>query len=186
MPAAAPCWQPIRGTPLSPSESPSPTWPGVRRVGRVIAGSSSGATVRSRRLRLLSTGRDCQAGPAQASTLRRPADHGRHRAQQRRGDRLLPWRRGERRPRPIADRPLSPGRFEHCVIGCSRILDEVVGSVQVKTPDRSMDIMLNGWLAYQTLACRVWARSGFTRPAAPTVSATSCRTAWRWPLFARR
>ena len=31
----------------------------------------------------------------------------------------------------------------------------------MKTPDRSMDIILNGWLTYQTLACRVWARSGF-------------------------
>ena len=39
--------------------------------------------------------------------------------------------------------------------------DAVLGSVQVKTPDRAMDIMLNGWLLYQTLACRVWARSAF-------------------------
>ena len=39
--------------------------------------------------------------------------------------------------------------------------DDVLGTVQVKTPDRSMDIMLNRWLLYQTLACRVWARSAF-------------------------
>ena len=39
--------------------------------------------------------------------------------------------------------------------------DDVLGAVQVKTPDRPMDIMLNGWLLYQTIACRVWARSAF-------------------------
>ena len=39
--------------------------------------------------------------------------------------------------------------------------DELLGTVQVKTPDRAMDIMLNGWLLYQTLACRIWARSAF-------------------------
>ena len=43
----------------------------------------------------------------------------------------------------------------------SRYWEDILGMVQVKTPDRSMDIMLNGWLLYQTLACRVWARSAF-------------------------
>jgi len=39
--------------------------------------------------------------------------------------------------------------------------DDVLGTVQVTTPDRSLDLMLNRWLLYQTLACRVWARSAF-------------------------
>jgi cyclic beta-1,2-glucan synthetase len=39
--------------------------------------------------------------------------------------------------------------------------DQTLGSMKVTTPDRAMDIMLNGWLIYQTLVCRVWARSGF-------------------------
>ena len=39
--------------------------------------------------------------------------------------------------------------------------DDILGTVQVKTPDRSMDILLNRWLLYQTLACRVLARSAF-------------------------
>jgi cyclic beta-1,2-glucan synthetase len=38
---------------------------------------------------------------------------------------------------------------------------DVLGTVRVKTPDRSFDVMINHWLLYQTLACRVMARSAF-------------------------
>ncbi|MEP7111788.1 MAG: glucoamylase family protein [Ilumatobacteraceae bacterium] len=43
----------------------------------------------------------------------------------------------------------------------TRYWDDTQGTIQVRTPDHSMDIMLNRWLTYQTLACRMWARSAF-------------------------
>jgi cyclic beta-1,2-glucan synthetase len=38
---------------------------------------------------------------------------------------------------------------------------QTLEKIQVKTPDRSLDLMLNGWLLYQTLSCRIWARAAF-------------------------
>lgn len=38
---------------------------------------------------------------------------------------------------------------------------QLVDTIQVKTPDLSMDLMLNQWLLYQTISCRMWARSAF-------------------------
>jgi cyclic beta-1,2-glucan synthetase len=42
--------------------------------------------------------------------------------------------------------------------------DDILGAIQVKTPDDSFDLIVNRWLLYQTLASRVWARSGPSQP----------------------
>ena len=39
--------------------------------------------------------------------------------------------------------------------------NEVVGALQVQTPDPALNLLTNAWLPYQVLSCRLWARTGF-------------------------
>jgi cyclic beta-1,2-glucan glucanotransferase len=42
-----------------------------------------------------------------------------------------------------------------------RFWEYVLCTVQVSTPDRALDLLVNRWLLYQTLSCRIWGRSAF-------------------------
>ena len=49
-----------------------------------------------------------------------------------------------------------------------QVFDEVKGTwrklltaVEIKTPERQMDVLVNNWLLYQSVACRIWGRSGY-------------------------
>ncbi len=50
---------------------------------------------------------------------------------------------------------------EHALEEVHKFWDEVLGTINVSTPSTEMDVMLNKWLLYQTLSCRMWARSAF-------------------------
>jgi cyclic beta-1,2-glucan synthetase len=38
---------------------------------------------------------------------------------------------------------------------------QTLGVIQIKTPEPALNVITNGWLMYQTIVCRVWARSGY-------------------------
>jgi cyclic beta-1,2-glucan synthetase len=66
-----------------------------------------------------------------------------------------------------ADAAALVGRFRD-PSAAQAALDEVrsfwnslLGGIQVETPSPILNIMVNGWLPYQTLCCRMWARTAF-------------------------
>ncbi len=55
----------------------------------------------------------------------------------------------------------APGAVDAAFAATQQEWTRLLGAVQVHTPDKALDLLLNGWLLYQALACRIWARSAF-------------------------
>jgi cyclic beta-1,2-glucan synthetase len=63
--------------------------------------------------------------------------------------------------RAILRRYQSPAAVSGALEGIVAYWRETLGRVRVETPAPELDLMVNGWLGYQNLACRVWGRSAF-------------------------
>jgi cyclic beta-1,2-glucan synthetase len=47
------------------------------------------------------------------------------------------------------------------LVKCRTNWKSKLGLIQISTPDKSLDLMVNGWLMYQNLSCRMWAKTAF-------------------------
>ncbi len=54
---------------------------------------------------------------------------------------------------------VSKGQVESIWQSVQNQWDEILNTITVETPDPGMNLMLNHWLLYQTLSCRVWGRT---------------------------
>ncbi|NDL66131.1 glycosyl transferase [Clostridiales bacterium F-3ap] len=61
----------------------------------------------------------------------------------------------------LGDRFRDVEKAKESLLQVKRFWQEKLQVVQVRTPDGAMDLLLNGWLSYQVISCRLWAKSGF-------------------------
>ncbi|MDQ0064107.1 GH36-type glycosyl hydrolase domain-containing protein [Paenibacillus harenae] len=61
----------------------------------------------------------------------------------------------------LARKYADAGRCDAAWQGTAAYWEETLGQIVVDTPSVETNILLNGWLLYQSLACRMWARTAF-------------------------
>ncbi|MDB6022685.1 MAG: Cellobiose phosphorylase, partial [Pedosphaera sp.] len=54
-----------------------------------------------------------------------------------------------------------PGSGQAALQGVWDYWNRTLGAVNIDTPDPATNVLVNGWLMYQTLSCRFWGRTGF-------------------------
>jgi len=61
----------------------------------------------------------------------------------------------------LARRYQDPQQVQTAWESNNRFWNDLLGAVQVHTPEPAFDLLINRWLLYQTLACRIWGRTAF-------------------------
>lgn len=63
--------------------------------------------------------------------------------------------------RDLASRYSKPDAIAMALDEIKSFWRSLTTTIRVKTPSPAIDLMLNGWLLYQNLSCRIWGRSAF-------------------------
>ncbi len=74
---------------------------------------------------------------------------------------LLGMGDGPEKARELADSFKNIENAKNALLEVKRFWQEKLQAIQVDTPDPAMNILLNGWLVYQAISCRMWARTAF-------------------------
>jgi cyclic beta-1,2-glucan synthetase len=78
---------------------------------------------------------------------------------------ILGTARGQEEARQLIHRFRGAARAQQALEGVWNYWNRSLGAIYCETPDAAVNFLANGWLLYQVLACRMWARTGFYQSA---------------------
>jgi cyclic beta-1,2-glucan synthetase len=65
------------------------------------------------------------------------------------------------RARALVTRYREPGAVDQELLLVRQRWDELLSTIQIETPDRGLNLVVNRWLLYQVVSARLWGRTGF-------------------------
>ncbi|MBX3424165.1 MAG: hypothetical protein KF688_00675 [Pirellulales bacterium] len=63
--------------------------------------------------------------------------------------------------RKLIDQYRSPASVEAALAAARDKWRGILSAIEIETPSQPVNLMVNGWLPYQNLSCRIWARSAY-------------------------